>query len=476
MSRGTLPRNRITTMLVSSVLSSACTSQIDNTEGGPNIVTLSSSGSSSSTETMGSTGVLTTSSGTSTSTSSGGTTSTTGDETDGESPPHDGQGAGCGDGVPEVGVWCFDRIPTELTSPKLAADFNVDNHLDILGTATGGLKVWFGDGQGNFPSSTLVMVPEEFKQSVGSVFAGDFDGQPGIDIVSVKGLSPDDGGRVLAFRNNGTGTAFDLVVQSVVEVDFQGGFVPAAVLDLGPNTVLDLIGTDSLANENPRALQPLRNDGSGAFSSVEPFLTYDDFGPCLTVGFTPIPAVGNLEAGLAAVGTVCNGPAQVAAPIKLIRADGQGSVSYVDGPVTGLEPRALRSGDLIGNGLVDLIVWDQGERSLAIYLGEMTGAFSEPVVILDSQVCKNCPCHTCPGNIGSPRLLVANLDGGEPADVLLSGDSTWVGMNVLNAQDKKWVWIADSPGPSLVADFNEDSLGDLVSWDGLNIQILLSNP
>ncbi len=386
-------------------------------------------------------------------------------------PNEDGDDPLCGDGIPNPGVYCFvpGGVP-DLIRPEQIADFNGDTHLDILEQVGSEFKIVFGDGNGSFPESMTFVVPDPWAQDIGeTALAGDFDNEPGIDIATLGSVN-DTMGVVLVFSNDGSGTQFGPPTQSIVEVNFQNT-VQGAILDINLDGAMDLIGVSS-ALQQP-ILQPLINDGLGAFTVGSPGLSHQAFGACLVMGLVPIPAVGDAGPGLASYGASCNDDRPTAFPTQIVRRDGQGTVTFAAGPSTGAIPMGLAAGDINGDDADDLVVWNQGEASFSLFSGVNDGSFAPESTVLEAEACPGCPCPGCESTPELVRLFAPELDGDGLADILLTANHTWAGMTITGSP--KWVWLASKP--LLVGDFNEDGLSDFVSRTKQEtIEIILSNP
>jgi hypothetical protein len=280
------------------------------------------------------------------------------------------------------------------------------------------------------------------------------------------------GGRQIAvLRNDGTGTAFpDVVSTSVDEVDFLD-VVRAALLDVDADGVMDVLGTSSDGFEP--ALQPLHNDGAGAFAAMSPALSKEAFGACLVRDVAPLAATSEAQDGVAVLGGPCSESNPLADfPVLIVRGTPDADVIYQEGPNTGTDPQALGSGDVDGDGIDDLVVWNHGDATFTLSFGQDAGTFAPDVLLSEEALCPGCPCPGCGPVVTVPRLFTPDLDGDGRADLLLAHKHVWLGMNLAEQPVGYWLDIQ----PVLVGDFNEDGVDDLVTFDGQVSRMLLSTP
>ena len=136
---------------------------------------------------------------------------------------------------------------------------------------------------------------------------------------------------------------------------------------------------------------------------------------------------------------------------------------------TGQNPADVGTGDFNGDGIADLVVTNQGEATVSVYLGKADGTFQTKV---DVTVGANPP--VCGG--GGPNgdgLADLVLTGGAPnatVSVLLSnGDGTFTPTGSFST--------GSGPSRPAISDVNEDGKPDLVIANATNatVSVLLGN-
>ncbi len=340
------------------------------------------------------------------------------------------------------------------------ADFDADSHLDIM---IGGYAIVFGDGTGAFSSPVDIPEPDEVPQLVSFTMVGEFDGQPGIDLLSAGS------GGIAVQLNDGTGTAFDnVVVSEIPEVNLLD-VVRAIRLDLDGDGVHDVLGTNSGAfDEAEPELQPLLNDGSGSFAATPPAMSHGEFGADLVAWVAELPPVGEAGPGAAILGTGNNQPI-VDFPIVVARANGAGSATYTKVDHMGADARAIAAADLTGDGVVDLVVWNAGDGAFVVYQGNANGGFAPLATLAAESLCPGCPCQSC-ASPGASTLLGGDFDGDTTQDFIVRDNAVWVVLDPLG--EASGVWLDDT-WPGFIGDFNEDDVDDILTLQG---ELLLSAP
>ena len=136
---------------------------------------------------------------------------------------------------------------------------------------------------------------------------------------------------------------------------------------------------------------------------------------------------------------------------------------------TGQNPADVGTGDFNGDGIADLVVTNQGEATVSVYLGKADGTFQTKV---DVTVGAN-PRYVAVGDLNGDGLADLVLTGGAPnatVSVLLSnGDGTFTPTGSFST--------GSGPSRPAISDVNEDGKPDLVIANATNatVSVLLGN-
>ena len=233
----------------------------------------------------------------------------------------------------------------------VTADFNNDGNLDLAMAlpTRNSIVVLFGTGNGNFSSPTeLPAGPSPFQAPLG-VVAGDFDGDGTPDLMSIAV-----GSNVISFiKSNGDGTFGPYLFAGVVRDDplmlIHADFNLDGKLDIATAN-LDFFGiTVALGTGSGTILSPfeIATTSAGAFA-----LTAGDFNKD---GF---PDLAFLHSFPSVPGTV-----------SIALGKGDGTFGPRMDASTGLDPRAILTGDFNFDGDLDLIVANFLSNTLSILPG-----------------------------------------------------------------------------------------------------------
>lgn len=352
----------------------------------------------------------------------------------------------CDDGVRQPDELCLSRVSLELDPARLrAADFDADGHTDLAALAPidGGyeLRVWLGDGAGDFASAPVSV---ELGASGNLVLIGEFDGEGGADvaIIDAQANTIVSFGAVLGELSSSSSVDLDagpwnMILKFDADADGVDDFV-AERLDGGDT--LSLLST-----------QP----GGGV---VNEGLSAPIDGACSFTASAALPVFGSFAAGLVIAAGECadESPGH---PLTLLWAKPGGELAASLGPATGLRPTDIGAGDFDGDGTPELLVWNAGTQTLDHFRALLTGNFEQVASMSLADLCPDCPNEP---PLGSPRMQSANFGGGPSADLLLvTGGELHTGRGLLSSSP---LWTHHDPFPNhlVVADFNEDGLDDLV--------------
>jgi hypothetical protein len=235
--------------------------------------------------------------------------------------------------------------PRSFHSSLVAADFDLDGHLDLALQASG-LWIYRGDGTGNFVVAARfgVVGPEG---EGGSVAAGaDLDGDRRVDLAV---------GRALLFNHPG----WDFGAQR----QFPVGLLPKAVAagDMNDDGKTDLV----TANAGSHDISVILGNGDGSFGPPIP-------GPlissALDLEIADFDGDGHQDVAL---------PDYDASTLRVFRGNGAGGLlsqtTLLLGP--GAQPTDVAVGDVNGDGRLDLAVACLGSNSVQIFLGTGGASF-----------------------------------------------------------------------------------------------------
>lgn len=221
-----------------------------------------------------------------------------------------------GDGAGGFGaehIFSLNNSRSDRPSALIARDVNADTKLDLVTANDASLKVLLGNGDGTFGAPTsLAILPSFFQPALGSVTAGDFNGDGKLDLVA--GM---DGG-VGVFLGNGNGT-FGARTDLICDGDIHHNSVTA--IDFNGDGQLDLASAGSFTS----SVYLFRGNGNGTFA------------PCtaITVGTTTVPFPGE--------------------PTR---------------------PQSMTTGDLNGDGKPDLATANSWGTGITVLLNQFDGIFT----------------------------------------------------------------------------------------------------
>ncbi|NJK61797.1 MAG: VCBS repeat-containing protein [Synechococcaceae cyanobacterium SM2_3_1] len=333
-------------------------------------------------------------------------------------------------------------------------DFNGDGFPDVASANQYGntVSILLGDGRGKVTSTSTISVGSQPSQ----VVTGDFNGDGNLD---------------LAVANTGSDTV------SILLGNGNGGFTAASPVSVGPgpfsiavgrvngDNFSDLLVANLLANR----VSVLLGFGNGQFSTP-----VND-----QVGIAPTAVVtGRFNGDNFLDWAVANSYSDT---VTVILGNGNGGIlskaSFPTGN-SGDTPTDLATGRLNGDNFTDLVVTNNNTNSVAVLLGNGTGAFSSPVML---------PVG------GNPYSVeVADLDGDNDDDLAVticsfdipdssqcSGDSVNVLFREGSASFLPAVSFPTGNGPRdlALADFDQSGTADFVVSSGIDntVEFLFGN-
>jgi flagellin-like hook-associated protein FlgL len=239
------------------------------------------------------------------------------------------------------------------------ADINGDGNADIMTTGEVGtsrnVRVHLGNGNGTFAAVSSYSLGASANPSAFDLEVGDFDGDTIKDIV-VSSYGTD---REISFLKGNSNGTFQAAIASATGLSADFG-MSIAKGDFDEDGDLDLlIGSNNV----PYTVNILLNNGSGSFTS----------GALVgsgVLGGIGAPSVGdfNSDGNLDFVGS------DDTPQINLFLGNGNATFSSVALPFATGVPRSLMSGDLDGDGDLDVVSPNGGD--LSVFLGNDDGTFT----------------------------------------------------------------------------------------------------
>ncbi len=332
--------------------------------------------------------------------------------------------------------------PVAIASGDLAGNGQTD--LVVANSSTNDISILMGNGDGTF--QTAVNQPAGIQPH--GIAVGHFLGNSSLDLAVVSF----DGDSILILSGNGDGTFLDgatLPVGSepygIVAGDFnQDGRTDLAVPNLGTNTVSILLGNGAgnLLGQSANTTRGILSMATGLFNgngqtdlaiadagtmSISILLGNGDgtfqAGTTISLGFEPSAILAGYFHGpghpedLAVLDTLHN-------RVAILQGNGDGSFQPPVDYQVGNDPVSFASGDLAGNGIMDIVVANALDNTIEILAGNGEGTFRPNGVY---------PVGSIPGGIdiadingdGKPDLVVVN-EGSDSLSLLLgNGDGTF---------------------------------------------------
>lgn len=252
------------------------------------------------------------------------------------------------------------------------ADLDADGTLDVAVSLDYQLRVLFNDGSGRFPADLTLSTDETPRDAA----TGDLNGDGVLDIVSGASV----------FIGNGDGSFYYTSNHSFGRVD------EYAITDVDNDNDLDLLFSSG-------AIYLAPNDGFGNI----------DYGSYTGLGGT------NLRAqDFDGDGRVDLAFGSYDSSIHVARGNGDGSFTEIGTYPLGASPWVLASGDLNGDGALDLVTTDSsGSLGIVTFLGRGDGTFDTG------------PTYAISSSSGVFALVVADLNLDGKPEVIVGLDDYW---------------------------------------------------
>jgi hypothetical protein len=398
---------------------------------------------------------------------------------------------GKGNGTFAPGV-SYGLVGNQAVLVMAVADFNGDGHLDVVLAASGGssaglVSVYIGNGNGTFQpaiTSTGVTRPT-------SLATGDFNGDGKLDLALSDSSTSETS--ILLGNGNGMFQAFGSPLPT---------YGTLATADVNGDHILDLVvgsldfaeiflgkgdGTFNLKdsyfdgafffqNQSDIVVADFNGDGKPDLATAGVVLLGNGDGTFQGDSGVPIPASqfgfsGGVSGdfnndGVADVALLSNNNAS---NLYILLDDGTGKFSLAHTYVLPTPGSSIVTGDLNGDGKLDLVVVASGvvngvsQWSLVVFLGNGDGSFGPPI---------NFPQGTSAGG----ALAVADFNGDHKLDVaVLSGSGLEVFLGKGDGTFGAPVSYFAGTGVTsfVVADFNNDGIPDLAAAGSAGLALLL---
>jgi hypothetical protein len=358
--------------------------------------------------------------------------------------------AGCGDGIPVAGEYCFERIDLDLPARHLAVgDFDGDGAPDIVVNDTGSetlrVVLWRPNAEVVVSAPVSSVLASSFDLQV-----GDFDGDGWTDL-AVFGSAA-----IRLHLGDGAGGLTDALVHEGGNGDF---YEPSVALDLEGDGRSEIVATVGPGTR----VRPLAWDGAAWVEVGADYLLPGCWVNALAAGDLDGDGRGDLI-GMGSAGECEAFPPSDQWPVVTLLSMGDGTFAEPVGALAGAEPMQAIAADLDGDAIRDIVTWNRGSGDFSLLRGLGGGAMAEQ--------------QQFGGLSGIATAVgVGDLDGDEQDELLLVQEALYVVEDAPSLDAATNLGVA-TVYPVVVADFQGDGVDDIafVDRDSDRLALLLSDP
>jgi hypothetical protein len=338
-------------------------------------------------------------------------------------------------------------------------DFNGDGKMDLVvaNEEDYTVGVILGNGNGTFQAQQLFgsgLAPE-------SVAVGDFNGDQRPDVAVANSFSNTVGILTNTINGNFTGQTYNIVTSTYPVVESINRTTPS-----GPATNLTTVSFTVTFNEPVfgvgSANFQLATTGTVGTSQIQ--ISPSTSSSVYTVTVPGITGSGTLGLNLVSA----NGSIHDFAGHPLFYQPNQ-SGTFLNGQTlaTGVDPASVAEADFNGDGKPDLVVANDGSRTVSVFLNNGTGTFQAQ--------------QTFATSVNPDSVFVADVNGDGKLDLVVADNATHVSVLLGNGNgtfQAQQIFVTDYQSVSVVVgDVNGDGKPDLVvaNLAAADVTILLGN-